>query len=61
MIVPDFVGMSLGQAIHAARKSGVELAFDDPEGTRDRRGAARSGRARAGAAGCDLPVAFGRR
>ena len=30
--VPDFVGMSLGQAIHAARKSGVELVFDDPEG-----------------------------
>ena len=24
--------MSLGQAIHAAHKSGVELAFDDPEG-----------------------------
>jgi len=32
VIVPDFVGLSLGQAIHAARKSGVELAFDDPEG-----------------------------
>src|SRR3954469_3327981 len=30
--VPDFSGMSLGQAIHAAHKSGVELAFDDPEG-----------------------------
>jgi hypothetical protein len=30
--VPDFTGMSLGQAIHAAHKSGVELAFDDPEG-----------------------------
>ena len=30
--VPDFTGMSLSQAIHAARKSGVELAFDDPEG-----------------------------
>ena len=29
---PDFVGLSLGQAIHAARKSGVELAFDDPAG-----------------------------
>jgi len=32
VVVPDFVGLSLGQAIHAARKSGVELAFDDPEG-----------------------------
>jgi hypothetical protein len=32
VIVPDFVGLSLGQAIHAARRSGVELAFDDPEG-----------------------------
>ena len=32
--VPDFSGMSLGQAIHAARKSGVELAFDDPRGGR---------------------------
>jgi cell division protein FtsI (penicillin-binding protein 3) len=32
VMVPDFVGLSLGQAIHAARKSGVELAFDDPEG-----------------------------
>jgi cell division protein FtsI (penicillin-binding protein 3) len=30
--VPDFLGLSLGQAIHAARKSGVELTFDDPEG-----------------------------
>jgi cell division protein FtsI (penicillin-binding protein 3) len=30
--VPDFAGMSLGQAIHAARQSGIELAFDDPEG-----------------------------
>jgi cell division protein FtsI (penicillin-binding protein 3) len=30
--IPDFTGMSLGQAIHAARRSGVELAFDDPEG-----------------------------
>jgi cell division protein FtsI (penicillin-binding protein 3) len=32
VMVPDFVGLSLGQAIHAARKSGVELAFDDPAG-----------------------------
>jgi cell division protein FtsI (penicillin-binding protein 3) len=32
VVVPDFVGLSLGQAIHAARKSGVELTFDDPEG-----------------------------
>jgi hypothetical protein len=30
--VPDFTGMSLGQAIHAAHKTGVELAFDDPDG-----------------------------
>jgi beta-lactam-binding protein with PASTA domain len=30
--VPDFTGMSVGQAIHAARRSGVELAFDDPDG-----------------------------
>jgi cell division protein FtsI (penicillin-binding protein 3) len=30
--VPDFTGMSLGQAVHAARRNGVELAFDDPEG-----------------------------
>ncbi len=30
--VPDFTGMSLGQAIHAAHRSGVELAFDDPQG-----------------------------
>jgi cell division protein FtsI (penicillin-binding protein 3) len=32
VVVPDFLGLSLGQAINAARKSGVELAFDDPEG-----------------------------
>jgi cell division protein FtsI (penicillin-binding protein 3) len=32
VVVPDFVGLSLGQAIHAAHKSGVELAFDDPDG-----------------------------
>jgi cell division protein FtsI (penicillin-binding protein 3) len=30
--VPDFTGMSLGQAIHAAHRSGVELAWDDPAG-----------------------------
>ncbi len=30
--VPDFTGMSVGQAIHAAHRSGVELAFDDPDG-----------------------------
>ncbi len=32
VIVPDFVGLSLGQAIRAARRSSVELAFDDPDG-----------------------------
>jgi len=32
VVIPDFLGLSLGQAIRAARKSGVELAFDDPEG-----------------------------
>jgi cell division protein FtsI (penicillin-binding protein 3) len=32
IVVPNFTGMSLGQAIHAARKSGVELAFDDTTG-----------------------------
>jgi cell division protein FtsI (penicillin-binding protein 3) len=32
IVVPDFGGMSLGQAIHAARRSGVELAFDDTTG-----------------------------
>jgi hypothetical protein len=32
VLVPDFGGMSLGQAIHAAHTSGIELAFDDPEG-----------------------------
>ena len=32
VLVPDFGGMSLGQAIHAAHSSGIELACDDPEG-----------------------------
>jgi membrane peptidoglycan carboxypeptidase len=32
VVVPDFAGMSLGQAVHAAHKNGIELAFDDPEG-----------------------------
>ena len=32
LVVPDFTGMSMGQAIRAARRSGVELAFDDPDG-----------------------------
>jgi cell division protein FtsI (penicillin-binding protein 3) len=32
VVVPDFAGLSLGQAIRAARRSGVELAFDDPDG-----------------------------
>jgi cell division protein FtsI (penicillin-binding protein 3) len=32
VVVPNFVGLSLGQAIRTARRSGVELAFDDPDG-----------------------------
>jgi hypothetical protein len=28
-IVPNFAGMSVGEAIRAAARSGVELAFDD--------------------------------
>jgi cell division protein FtsI (penicillin-binding protein 3) len=32
VLVPNFAGMSVGQAIRAARKSGVELAFDDTTG-----------------------------
>jgi cell division protein FtsI (penicillin-binding protein 3) len=32
VVVPDFSGLSLGQAIRAARKSGVELAFEDSDG-----------------------------
>jgi cell division protein FtsI (penicillin-binding protein 3) len=31
--IPSFAGMTLGEAIRAARKSGVELAFDDATGT----------------------------
>jgi len=31
--IPNFAGMTVGEAIHAARKSGVELAFDDITGT----------------------------
>ena len=31
--VPNFSGMTMGEAIRAARKSGVELAFDDATGT----------------------------
>jgi cell division protein FtsI (penicillin-binding protein 3) len=30
--IPNFAGMTVGQAIRAARKSGVELAFDDATG-----------------------------
>jgi cell division protein FtsI (penicillin-binding protein 3) len=59
--VPDFAGMSLGQAIHAARKSGVELAFDDPEGRAT--GVALRQRPAAGPAprGVVCRVAFGRK
>jgi membrane peptidoglycan carboxypeptidase len=32
VVVPDFSGLSLGQAVRAARKSGVELAFEDSDG-----------------------------
>jgi cell division protein FtsI (penicillin-binding protein 3) len=32
-VVPNFVGMSVGEAIRAARRSGVELAFDDTTGS----------------------------
>jgi hypothetical protein len=31
--MPSFAGMTIGEAIRAARKSGVELAFDDASGT----------------------------
>jgi hypothetical protein len=33
IVVPNFVGMSVGEAIRAARRSGVELAFDDTTGS----------------------------
>jgi len=32
VLVPDFTGMSLAEAIRTARRSGVELAFDDVGG-----------------------------
>ncbi len=59
--VPNFAGMSLGQAIHAAHKSGVELAFDDPEGRAT--GVALGQRPAPGPAprGVICRVAFGRR
>ena len=59
--VPDFAGMSLGQAIHAAHKSGVELAFDNPEGRAT--GVALGQRPAPGPAprGVICRVAFGRR
>jgi cell division protein FtsI (penicillin-binding protein 3) len=31
--IPNFAGMTVGEAIRAAHKSGVELAFDDASGT----------------------------
>jgi cell division protein FtsI (penicillin-binding protein 3) len=33
VLVPNFTGMSMGEAIRVARKSGVELAFDDGAGS----------------------------
>jgi cell division protein FtsI (penicillin-binding protein 3) len=33
VMVPNFAGMSLGEAIHAARRSGVGLAFDEAAGS----------------------------
>jgi cell division protein FtsI (penicillin-binding protein 3) len=61
IVIPDFTGMSLGQAIHQARKSGVELAFDDPEGHAT--GVALRQRPAPGPAprGAICRVAFGRR
>ena len=53
--VPDFVGLSLGQAIHAARKSGVELAFDDPDGRATGVALRAAAGARPGTAGRGLP------
>jgi len=32
-VVPNFAGMSVGEAIRAAARSGVELAFDDTKGS----------------------------
>ena len=61
LVVPDFAGMSLGQAIRAARRSGVELAFDDPDGRAT--GVALRQRPAPGPAprGVVCRVAFGRR
>jgi cell division protein FtsI (penicillin-binding protein 3) len=61
LVVPDFTGMSLGQAIRAARRSGVELAFDDPDGRAT--GVALRQRPAPGPAprGVVCRVAFGRR
>jgi membrane peptidoglycan carboxypeptidase len=33
VVVPSFAGMSMSEAIRAARRSGVELAFDESAGT----------------------------
>jgi membrane peptidoglycan carboxypeptidase len=61
VVVPNFVGLSLGQAIRTARRSGVELAFDDPDGRAT--GIALRQRPAPGpaAAGVICRVAFGRR
>jgi cell division protein FtsI (penicillin-binding protein 3) len=61
IVVPNFVGLSLGQAIRTARRSGVELAFDDPDGRAT--GIALRQRPAPGpaAAGVICRVAFGRR
>jgi cell division protein FtsI (penicillin-binding protein 3) len=61
VMIPDFVGMSLGQAIHAAHRSGIELAFDDPNGNAT--GVALRQRPAPGPAarGVICRVAFGRR
>ena len=61
VVVPNFVGLSLGQAIRTAHRSGVELAFDDPDGRAT--GIALRQRPTPGpaAAGVICRVAFGRR
>ncbi|HEX3695636.1 MAG TPA: penicillin-binding transpeptidase domain-containing protein [Polyangia bacterium] len=61
VVVPNFAGLSIAEAIHAARRSGVELSFDDtvggPSGVAVKQKPAPGPAAR----GTPIRVAFGRR
>ena len=61
VVVPNFAGLSIAEAIHAARRSGVELAFDEAAGASSGVAIKQKPAPGPAARGALIRVAFGRR